>query len=80
MSRTNLNLENMNKIRRQVNNLYMSLEIGKIFNAYHDYMYEMNNSLYYLEDDDIDEAKDILKKCKAIIKAQSILIASGLKG
>jgi hypothetical protein len=33
-----------------------------------------------LEDDDIDEAKDILKKCKAIIKAQSILIASGLKG
>ena len=71
----------MNKIRREVNNLYMSLEIGKIFNAYHDYMYEMNDLVCnYLEDDDIDEAKDILKKCKAIIKAQSILIASGLKG
>ena len=75
----------MNKIRRQVNNLYMRLELGtcsqrSFFNAYHDYMYEMNDSLYYLEDDDIDEAKEILKKCKAIIKAQSILIASGLKG
>jgi hypothetical protein len=49
-----------------------------IFNAYHDYMYEMNDSLYYLEDDEIDEAKEILKKCKAIIKAQEILKASGL--
>ena len=70
----------MNKIRREVNNLYMSLETGKIFNAYHDYMYEMTEEINYLEDDDIDEAKDILKKCKAIIEAQSILIASGLKG
>jgi hypothetical protein len=48
----------MNKIRREVNNLYMSLEIGKIFNEYHDYMYEMNDLVgNYLEDDDIDEAK-----------------------
>jgi hypothetical protein len=47
----------MNKIRREVNNLYMSLEIGKIFNAYHDYMYEMTESdtNQLLEDDDIDE-------------------------
>jgi hypothetical protein len=70
----------MNKIRREVSELYMRLEMGKIFNAYHDYMYEMNDVIYYLEDDDIDEAKDILKKCRAIIKAQSILINSGLKG
>jgi hypothetical protein len=68
----------MNKIRREVNNLYMRLEMKTIFNAYHDYMYEMNDSLYYLEDDEIDEAKEILKKCKAIIKAQEILKASGL--
>ena len=75
----------MNKIRRQVNNLYMRLELGtcsqrSFFNTYHDIMYEMTEEINYLEDDDIDEAKDILKKCKAIIKAQSILIASGLKG
>ena len=68
----------MNKIRREVNNLYMRLEMKTIFNAYHDYMYEMNDSLYYLEDDEIEDAKEILKKCKAIIKAQEILKASGL--
>lgn len=68
----------MNKIRKQVNDLYMRLELGALFNTYHDYMYEMNDSLYYLEDDDIDEAKEILKKCRAIIKAQSILLANGL--
>jgi len=68
----------MNKIRKQVNNLYMRLEMGEFFNTYHDYMYEMNDSLYYLEDDEIDEAKEILKKCKAIIKAQAILKASGI--
>ena len=56
----------------------MSLELGAFFNTYHDYMYEMNDSLYYLEDDEIEEAKEILKKCKAIIKAQEILKASGL--
>jgi HEPN domain-containing protein len=70
----------MNKIRREVSELYMRLETGKIFNAYHDYMYEMKYLVYYLKDDDIDEAKEILKKCKAIIKAQSILRNSGLKG
>jgi hypothetical protein len=68
----------MNRIRKQVNDLYMRLEMGKFFNTYHDYMYEMNDSLYYLEDDEIDEAKEILKKCKAIIKAQEILKASGI--
>ena len=68
----------MNKIRKQVNNLYMRLEMGEFFNTYHDYMYEMNDSLYYLEDDEIDEAKEILKKCKALIEAQSILLANGL--
>ena len=68
----------MNKIRREVSELYMRLELGAFFDTYHDYMYEMNDSLYYLEDDEIDEAKEILKKCKALIKAQSILLANGL--
>ena len=68
----------MNKIRREVNNLYMSLEIGEIFNAYHDYMYDMKSELNYMEDDEIEDAKEILKKCKALIEAQSILLANGL--
>ena len=68
----------MNRIRKQVNDLYMRLELGAFFDTYHDYMYEMNDSLYYLEDDEIEDAKEILKKCRAIIKAQSILLANGL--
>jgi hypothetical protein len=68
----------MNRIRKQVNDLYMRLEMGAFFNTYHDYMFEMNEEVHYLEDDDIDEAKEILKKCKALIKAQSILLANGL--
>jgi len=68
----------MNKIRREVSELYMRLELGAFFDTYHDYMFEMNEEVYYLEDDDIDEAKEILKKCKALIKAQSILLANGL--
>ena len=68
----------MNKIRRQVNELYMQLEMGRMFNAYHDMMYYMCKEIDYLEDDDIEDAKDILAKCKAIIKAQNILQAQGL--
>jgi len=68
----------MNKIRREVSELYMRLELGAFFDTYHDYMYEMNEEVHYLEDDEIEDAKEILKKCKALIKAQSILLANGL--
>jgi HEPN domain-containing protein len=70
----------MNEIRKEVSELYMRLELGAFFNTYHDIMYEMTEEIDYLEDDEIEDAKEILKKCKAIIKAQSILIDSGLKG
>jgi len=68
----------MNKIRREVSELYMRLELGAFFDTYHDYMYDMKSELNYMEDDEIDEAKEILKKCKALIEAQSILLANGL--
>jgi len=68
----------MNKIRREVSELYMRLELGAFFDTYHDIMYEMTEEIDYLEDDEIDEAKEILKKCKALIEAQSILLANGL--
>jgi len=38
----------------------------------------MTEEIDYLEDDEIEDAKEILKKCRAIIKAQSILLANGL--
>jgi hypothetical protein len=56
----------------------MRLELGAFFDTYHDYMYEMTEEINYLEDDEIEDAKEILKKCRAIIKAQSILLANGL--
>ena len=68
----------MNKIKKEVEQLYMQLELGKMFNAYHDMMYYWTKELDYLEEDDIEDAKDILAKCKAIIKAQNILQAQGL--
>jgi len=68
----------MNRIRKQVNDLYMRLELGAFFDTYHDIMYEMTEEIDYLEDDEIEDAKEILKKCRAIIKAQSILLANGL--
>ena len=68
----------MNKIRREVSDLYMRLELGAFFDTYHDLMYEMTEEIDYLEDDEIEDAKEILKKCRAIIKAQSILLANGL--
>ena len=68
----------MNEIRKEVNELYMRLELGAFFNTYHDIMYEMTEEIDYLEDDEIEDAKEILKKCKALIEAQSILLANGL--
>ena len=68
----------MNKIRKEVNDLYMRLELGAFFDTYHDIMYEMTEEIDYLEDDEIEDAKEILKKCKALIEAQSILLANGL--
>ena len=56
----------------------MRLELGAFFNTYHDIMYEMTEEIDYLEDDEIEDAKEILKKCKALIEAQSILLANGL--
>ena len=68
----------MNKIRRQANQLYMQLELGVMFDAYHDLMYDMLNELEYAEDDEIEEANVILEQFKAIIKAQEILLANKL--
>lgn len=68
----------MDKIIKEVNDLYMRLELGAFFDTYHDYMYDMKSELNYMEDDEIEDAKEILKKCKALIEAQSILLANGL--
>ena len=62
--------------------LCMQLEIGNFFNTYHDLMDDLVNQFDYLVDDDEEDyktAKNNLKKCKAIIKAQKILLNVNLK-
>jgi len=68
----------MNKIINEANKLYLSLEIGLFFDTYHDIMYELIDELDCLEDDEIEDARKILAKCRAIIKAQNILLAHKL--
>ena len=68
-------------IEIQANKLYNQLEIGFIFNQYHDMMLDMINQCNYLEIDceiDYKNAIEILEKCKAIIEVQNILIKQEL--
>tara|TARA_R110000868_G_scaffold241327_1_gene495896 strand:+ start:582 stop:788 length:207 start_codon:yes stop_codon:yes gene_type:complete len=68
----------MNKIINEAHKLYLSLEIGLFFDTYHDIMVELVDELECLEDDEIEDAKKILAKCRAIIKAQKILLTHKL--
>ncbi len=57
--------------------LYNKLEIGEFFNTYHDLMYGLIQEFDYLEDDNEDDyriALENLEKCRAIIRAQNILM------
>jgi hypothetical protein len=69
-------MKTLSQIEREVNRLYSQLEIGLFFDTYHDTMYELVGQFDYLEDDEQDYkiAEEILEKCKAIIKAQDILL------
>ncbi len=65
------------QIERESRKLYNQLEIGLFFDTYHDTMYELVSQFDYLEDnddDDYDLSLEILEKCRAIIKAQTILL------
>jgi hypothetical protein len=66
-------MKTLNQITNEANKLYMKLNIGNFFDMYHDYMYSLLGELHGLDDDELDYANEILNKCKAIIKAQSIL-------
>jgi len=58
--------------------LMTATQLQTLFDAYQDLMCEMNDSPYDLEDDEIEYAKEILKKCNAIIKVQEILLSNKL--
>jgi len=69
-------MKTLSQIEREVNKLYSQLEIGLFFDTYHDKMLYLLEEFNFLEDDEQDYkiAEEILEKCKAIIKAQDILL------
>jgi hypothetical protein len=66
-------------IELKATQLYRKLELGTIFDEYHDLMLSLLDEYDYLEDDDENDYKialENLAKCEAIIKAQTILIGA----
>jgi len=74
-------MKTLRQMESEANKLYMKLELGVIFDTYHDTMYDLVNQFDYLEDEcDIDYkiATELLAQCKAIIDAQKILLKAKL--
>jgi hypothetical protein len=70
-------MKTLTRIEIEAGKLYMQLELGLFFDTYHDMMRYMIEEFDYLEEDDEDDykrAEEILENCKAIIKAQKLLL------
>ncbi len=75
-------MQTMSQINLEAYNAYKSLKSGRFFEMYHDTMLELLEQISYLEDDvegDMKLALEYLEQCKAIAKAQQILIKANLK-
>jgi hypothetical protein len=71
-------MKTLTRIEIEAGKLYMQLELGLFFDTYHDMMRYMVEEFDYLEEDDEDDykrAEEILANCKAIIKAQKLLLS-----
>ena len=71
-------MKTITQMEIEATKLYRELELGDFFDTYHDMMSYMVEEFDYLEDDDYERAEEILSKCKAIIKAQKILLTANL--
>jgi hypothetical protein len=70
-------MRTITSIEIEAKKLYNQLELGLFFDTYHDKMLYLIEEFDYLEGDDEDDYKravEILEKCRAIIKAQNLLI------
>ena len=70
-------MKTLRQIENEACKLYMKLELGNFFDTYHDLMFDLVQQFDYLEEDDEDDykrAEEILENCKAIIKAQKLLL------
>lgn len=74
-------MKSITKMEIEANKLYNKLEIGSFFDLYHDTIYYLLSEFDYLEEGceiDYKIATEILNKCKAIIKAQNILLKANI--
>lgn len=75
-------MKTLAQIKNEASKLYMQLELGLFFDTYHDTMRYMVEELDYLEEDiegDYQIAESILLKCRAIIRAQKLLLNVNIK-
>lgn len=75
-------MKTLAQIKNEASKLYMQLELGLFFETYHDTMRYMVEELDYLEEDievDYQLAEYILLKCRAIIRAQKLLLNVNIK-
>lgn len=75
-------MKTISQIQTESYKLYESLETGRFFDSYHDLMLDLVEQIEYLEQDvdgDVELGLEILEQCKAIVKAQQVLIKSKIK-
>jgi hypothetical protein len=75
-------MKTISQIQLESYKLYKSLETGRFFDSYHDLMLDLLEQTSYLEQDvdgDVELGLEILEQCKAIVKAQQVLIKAKIK-
>lgn len=71
-------MKSITRVELEALRLYRSLEIGCLFNVYHDIMLSDLDQFDYLEQNDAEDlitGLAILEKFKKIIQAQNILLS-----
>jgi len=75
-------MKTITRMEIEASKLYMQLELGNFFDTYHDLMFDLVQQFDYLEEDDEDDykiAEETLEKCRAIIRAQKLLLNVNIK-
>jgi len=75
-------MKTLSQMHSEAKKLYMTLELGWFFDTYHDTMMDLVDQISYLEDDeelDLKLGAEYLEQCRAIAKAQQILLKANLK-
>jgi hypothetical protein len=72
-------MKTITRMEIEATKLYKQLELGNFFDTYHDLMFDLVQQFDYLEEDDYEIAEETLEKCKAIIKAQKLLLNVNIK-